>query len=190
MSSNGRDTSSESVRLLVLSDLHLEFGALKLPSPQIYDIALLAGDIWNGTKAVRWASDASTFAGKPVVLVPGNHEFYGGERQDTLERMRKYAAGSNVHLLDRNEVVLNGVRILGATLWTDFALDVDHGTPVDIAMGRAEHGLNDFAGRIRERRSAGSRSTQSSGSSAVSRPPNFTPQDAAREHALSRAWLQ
>ena len=44
-------------------------------------------------------------------------------------------------------------------------------------MLHARHGLNDFAGRIRERRIDPAESGL------------FRPQDAAREHALSREWL-
>lgn len=165
------------VRLLILSDLHLEFGTFKPPSPDIFDVVVLAGDISPGTKAVHWARQDATFAGKPVVLVPGNHEFYGGERIRTLELLREQAAGTNVHLLDRDEVVIEGVRFLGTTLWTDFALDVERGTQVAQAMRNATRGLNDFAGRIRQR---------------VRYPDadlRFTPEQAAHEHALSRAWL-
>lgn len=164
-------------RLLILSDLHLEFALFNPPNPASYDIAVLAGDIGVGLKAVRWAQRESTFAGKPVVLVPGNHEFYGSERTRMLVQLREAAAGSNVHLIDRDEVVLAGVRFLGATLWTDFELDVAGGTDVPQAMNNARRGLNDFAGQIRERGvDPGGRHL-------------FTPQDAAREHALSRAWL-
>ena len=166
------------VRLLVLSDLHLEFAGFEPPDPALYDIVVLAGDIALGRSAVLWARDQPLFADKPVVFVPGNHEFYRGERSRTLELLRQAAAGSNVHLLDRDEVVIEGVRFLGATLWTDFQIDVARGTAVAQAMQEARFGLNDFAGLIRERRRD------------PARPSLFTPQDAAREHALSRAWLQ
>lgn len=165
------------VRLLVLSDLHLEFASFETPNPDLYDIAVLAGDISLGATAVRWAQRPSTFAGKPVVLVPGNHEFYGGERTRVLQELREAAADTNVHLLDRDEVILQGVRFLGATLWTDFELGVAQGTDIAQAMRAATRGLNDFAGAIRECRPD---------SSARRR---FTPQDAASEHAISRAWL-
>ena len=168
---------STPVRLLVLSDLHLEFAAFKPPDSALFDIVVLAGDIAVGVKAVHWARRDSTFAGKPVVLVPGNHEFYGSERTRMLELLRAQAAGSNVHLLDRDDVILNGVRFLGATLWTDFELDLAGGTSVEQAMRDATRGLNDFGGSIRER---------------VLHPPGkrrFTPDNALREHRLSRAWL-
>lgn len=165
------------VRLLILSDLHLEFAKFLPPDPALYDIVVLAGDIAVGVQAVHWARRESTFAGKPVVLVPGNHEFYNSERTRMLGQLREAAAGSNVHLLDRDEVTLHGVRFLGATLWTDFELDVAQGTDVAQAMRDATRGLNDFGGAIRERQ-ADSTSTH-----------RFSPLDAAREHALSRAWL-
>ena len=168
------------VRLLILSDLHLEFAAFVPPSPDLYDIVALAGDIAVGVQAVYWARRKSTFAGKPVVLVPGNHEFYGSQRTRMLEQLRAAAAGTHVHLLDRDEVTLHGVRFLGTTLWTDFQLDVATGTSVPEAMRHAIRGLNDFGGSIRERRDA----TGTTG------PTRFTPDDARREHALSRDWLQ
>lgn len=168
---------STPVRLLVLSDLHLEFAAFETPSPDLYDIAVLAGDIAVGTKAIHWARRPTTFAGKPVVLVPGNHEFYGSERTRMLELLREQSVGSDVHLLDRDEVTLSGVRFLGATLWTDFELDVDRGTSVAQAMRDATRGLNDFS-LIREQHID------------AARQDRFRPEDAAREHALSRAWLQ
>ncbi len=166
------------VRLLILSDLHLEFATFRPPSPDLYDLIVLAGDIAVGVPAVHWARRKSTLAGKPVVLVPGNHEFYNSERTRMLTRLREAAAGTNVHLLDRDEVTLLGIRFLGATLWTDFELDVAHGTDVARAKRDATIGLNDFAGAIRERLpdQPGQR--------------RFTPEDAAREHQLSRAWLQ
>lgn len=94
------------VRLLILSDLHLEFASFKPPAPDLFDIVVLAGGICPGTAAVRWALRPSTFAGKSVVLVPGNHEFYGSDRTRLLRELREAAAGTNVHMLDRDEVIL------------------------------------------------------------------------------------
>jgi len=165
------------VSVLILSDLHLEFASFITPDPALFDIVVLAGDIGVGVKAVHWARRRSTFAGKPVVLVPGNHEFYNSERTRMLKQLREAATCTNVHLLDRDEVILHDVRFLGATLWTDFELGVAQGTDVAQAMRDATRGLNDFGGAIRERQ-ADSTSTH-----------RFSPQDAAREHAMSRAWL-
>jgi UDP-2,3-diacylglucosamine pyrophosphatase LpxH len=72
---------------------------------------------------VRWA--AETWPATPVVYVLGNHEHYGSSIEATLARCRAAAAGSNVHVLERDAVTIHGVRILGATLWTDLALAGD-----------------------------------------------------------------
>ena len=95
------------MKILVLSDLHLELGtSLTLPSKltaaDAFDVVVLAGDIHSpGHKAVHWAQRSSTFGGKPVVLVPGNHEFYGRLMPAELARMKEAALGSNVHLPGR-----------------------------------------------------------------------------------------
>jgi predicted phosphodiesterase len=165
------------MRVLVLSDLHLEFGTFQPPDPSTYDVVVLAGDIHHGASAVHWARRPSTFGAKPVILVPGNHEFYGSERTSTLDLMRLHAQDTNVHVLDRDELIVRGVRFLGATLWTDFKLDAGRGISVAEAMFESTRGMNDFTGSIRER----------------SEDPScnrlFIPSDAMREHELSRYWL-
>ncbi|MEP6874848.1 MAG: metallophosphoesterase [Burkholderiales bacterium] len=170
------------MRFLILSDLHLEWAKFRPPGPDRFDAVILAGDISQGPKAVAWAQRQPEFAGKPVVLVPGNHEFYGLERERTLERMREGAANSHVHVLDRDELVLPGdgrasgsVRVLGTTLWTDFKLS---GPDVDAAMAYACRGMNDFSGSILQRELLGRGRRR------------FTPGDSLVEHQRSRAWLR
>ena len=145
------------MKILVLSDLHLELGtSLTLP-PKLtadaynaFDVVVLTGDIHSpGHKAVHWAQRSSTFGGKPVVLVPGNHEFYGRVMPAELARMKEAAAESNVHLLDRGGVVIDGVRFLGCTLWTDFQLPVRQPSGrLEVDVGRAlleaNRCMNDF----------------------------------------------
>jgi len=139
------------VKVLVLSDLHLEFGApLNLTADVDYDVVILAGDIQSpGTKAVHWARRDSTFGCKPVLLVPGNHEYYGRILDAELQQMRSAALDSNVHVLSQDVVTIAGVRFVGCTLWTDFQLPVleDDGSQfvnVERALNTANHGLNDF----------------------------------------------
>lgn len=116
------------MKILVLSDVHLEAPpgtSLTLPAGLEYDAVILAGDIHSpGHRAIHWAQRASTFAGRPVFFVPGNHEFYNCEMKAELERMRAIAEGSNVHVLAPGRVVVDGVRFLGCTLWTDFQLPI------------------------------------------------------------------
>lgn len=112
------------MKIQILSDLHLEFSERHppfVPPTTDADVIVLAGDIDNGTRAFDWAE--RSFAGKTVLYVPGNHEYYGGELATVARQMRARAANSaNVRLLDNDELVLGDVRFLGTTLWTDFEL--------------------------------------------------------------------
>ncbi|MDR3453340.1 MAG: metallophosphoesterase [Rhodoferax sp.] len=130
------------VKLLVLSDLHLEFCAFE-PDPAAVsaaDIVVLAGDIHPGADGILWAR--ATFAGKPIVYVAGNHEFYDGDWIETLALLRRTAREHDVHFLENDAVDIAGLRFLGCTLWTDFAYLGEHRQ--EEAMFEAERGLADY----------------------------------------------
>jgi predicted phosphodiesterase len=97
------------MRLNVLSDLHLSLGPLAIPANDA-DAVVLAGDIARPKEAIAWASG---FA-KPVLYVPGNHEFYGGSIAGTVAELKRLSAGSDIHVLDDDEVIIQGVRFLAA----------------------------------------------------------------------------
>jgi len=99
------------MRLHILSDLHLSVAPLEVPRVAA-DVVVLAGDIGRPTQAVAWAEFEA-----PVLYVPGNHEFYGGAIEDTISELRELCVGTNVRLLERDEVFLCGARFLGTTLW-------------------------------------------------------------------------
>ena len=104
----------------MLSDLHLERRSL-VPAGIDADAVVLAGDIATGTRGVDWAR--SWASGRPVLYVAGNHEFYGHAIPGLIDELRQAAVGSSVHVLENDEVVLDGVRFLGCTLWSDFEFD-------------------------------------------------------------------
>jgi Icc-related predicted phosphoesterase len=119
------------LKIQILSDLHLEHSQrhppLAWPSTDA-EVVVLAGDIDNGTRAIDWAEQ--TFAGKTVLYVPGNHEYYEAELDEAAAARKARAhRSSNVRLLDNEEFVSGGVRFLGSTLWTDFALSGEHDMP-------------------------------------------------------------
>jgi predicted phosphodiesterase len=105
------------VKLHILSDLHLSRGPLDLPANDA-DVVIAAGDVARPQQAVPWLAGL----GKPVLYVPGNHEFYGGSIAGTRAELKRLCAGTNVRLLDNDEAMLDGVRFLGTTLWTDFLI--------------------------------------------------------------------
>ncbi len=130
------------MRLNVLSDLHLSRGPLAIPQNDA-DVVVLAGDIARPQEAIEWASG---FA-KPVLYVAGNHEFYGGSIAGTLAELKRLSAGSRIRVLDNDEVLIDGVRFLGTTLWTDFML-FGKGEKRTAAMQAAQRFMRDFS-RIR-----------------------------------------
>lgn len=129
------------MKIRILSDLHLEHAGFEPPTAQA-DVVVLAGDVSIEDHGLEWARRA--FSDMPIVYVVGNHEFYHGKYETVLERCRKRAAELDIHLLEKDEVVLNGVRFLGTTLWTDFALEEAAGYLASMAMRYAGANMNDF----------------------------------------------
>jgi len=136
------------LKIHLLSDVHLEFAAF-VPPINSADVVVLAGDIGVGTQGVEWAKSVFDV---PVIYVAGNHEY-----QDPRFSMREHKAcmldackDSHVHLLDNQALVINGVRFIGSTLWTDLIhapsalyCDVD-GIIVDYEINRDIGGLIHF----------------------------------------------
>lgn len=162
-----RPAGPSRVRLNILSDLHLGRGDLALPETDA-DAVILAGDIARPGQAIAWARRFP----RPVVYVPGNHEFYGSGLPATVASLRSLAAGSRIHVLDRQECVLCGLRFLGVTLWTDFMLEGD-GAPRARAMAMAAERLRDFS-RIDSAENPGT---------------PFTPEESARVFRGQLDWL-
>ena len=132
------------MRLHILSDLHLEVDPSFRPPATDADVLILDGDIAPGTDGLAAFADYGT----PVIYVPGNHEFYHADVTAMTGHLKAYAADAGIHLLERDELVLDGVRFLGTTLWTDFAL---YGPArQEVAFEQSKRTVLDFR-RIRNR---------------------------------------
>ena len=129
-----------SVRLHVLSDLHLEQAPFVMPGVEA-DVIVLGGDTATGTRGVDWVRGWAD--GRPVLYLAGNHEFYGHSLPDLIGELRVAAGGSSVRVLENDEVVINGVRFLGCTLWSDF--DFDGAEHREYSMHVCERVVNDYA---------------------------------------------
>ena len=103
------------MKISLISDLHLSVHPMTAPQTDA-DVVVLAGDIWRPVEAMQWARQFSV----PTIFVPGNHEFYGNDLVSTMRDLRNAALGSQVHILQKQVLLLGGVRFLGCTLWTDF----------------------------------------------------------------------
>ncbi|MGZ5780870.1 MAG: metallophosphoesterase [Burkholderiaceae bacterium] len=172
------------MKIQIVSDLHLEFfdsgNSRPIEPVEGADVLVIAGDIHRGTHAFQAFADWPV----PVIYIAGNHEFYQGTYEPLLAELRRLggmdsmihsiqggkliAGQNNTHFLERDAIILQDVRFLGTTLWTDYDL---YGNAVG-AMAVAGSQLNDH--RII--------STEKDGV--------FRPYRALAEHQLSRAWLQ
>jgi predicted phosphodiesterase len=155
-----------SMKLHVLSDLHLGVHPMDRPLVDC-DAVVLAGDIGSPRQAVSWAMRFD----RPVLYVPGNHEFYGATIAGIVNELRSLCAGTHVHVLYDDEIFIGPVRFLGTTLWTDFRL-FGEGQMRDAAIEEARLRMRDFS-RIR-----------ASGASGT-----FTPAESAGEFARHAQWL-
>jgi predicted phosphodiesterase len=130
------------VKILVLSDLHLEVSAYE-PAGADADVVVLAGDIHLGTLALPWI--ARCFVDRPVLYVSGNHEFCRREHGRVLRDLRAAAAAlPGLHVFDREAVEIGNVESLGTTLSTDFTLYGEEACQVRVALADAPAGMSDF----------------------------------------------
>jgi predicted phosphodiesterase len=125
------------MKIHILSDLHTEFETFNIPKTDA-DVLVLAGDI--GVKLI--GLELALKSKIPVVYVAGNHEYYGAAIPKLTYELQDLARGSQVHFLENDEFVFQGVRFLGCTLWTDFEiLGLEHR---NLAMWDAQQKMADY----------------------------------------------
>lgn len=137
------------------SDIHLETRVFEVPplDTDANSTLVLAGDLdtgigifknkWPKTKGAQKFPWILTVAKrfKHVVVVYGNHDYWSehfGHAEDKARRLLEAMGVDNVHILSGDSVVLDGVKFIGTTLWTDYNNgDMD-------CMLDAEKYMNDF----------------------------------------------
>lgn len=111
----------------------------QLPHSDEYDAVVLAGDIGSHTKGLEWA--ARSFLRQPIIYVAGNHEYYDAHL-GLLDELRLKANALKIHFLERNTVEIDGVRVIGCTLWSGF--DLHGGDMIEEYMAIARRSINDY----------------------------------------------
>lgn len=118
-----------------INDIHLDFDVAngKMPwkppgLPEDHLSALLiSGDIWHAKKMMSYANEswigqrAQRF--RYVIFVLGNHDYWDGALNYEPTRIKELIQEmnlKNVFLLERDTLVLEDVKFVGGTLWTDF----------------------------------------------------------------------
>ena len=138
------------MKIALCSDLHLEFGDIILKNTENADVLILSGDIlvaedlrktakfvgmtakemniagyqttYRTESAKRFRDFLSrvSFQFPHVVYVAGNHEFYHGKWNETIEVLRAECARyENIYFLECDTKVIEDVTFTGGTLWTD-----------------------------------------------------------------------
>ena len=143
------------MKIAIASDVHLEFGDLFFKNEENADVLILSGDICvasdfrdpdaysmvQGGKTQRYIDffTRCAFQFPKVIYVAGNHEHYHGDFAETFSILRKYLGHiENLHILDKEHVIVDGVTFIGGTLWTDMIAQ----DPVTLAHIRGM--MNDF----------------------------------------------
>ncbi|MGV3569501.1 MAG: metallophosphoesterase [Ramlibacter sp.] len=127
------------MKIQLLSDLHLESQPDFRARPAAgAELLVLAGDIGSYQQGSRLADEDfglgqfSPRAGwpVPVLYVPGNHEYDNLDFDATHARLRATCERLGIGWLEREELVVDGIRFVGTTLWADFdALALQPGQP-------------------------------------------------------------
>lgn len=85
--------------------------------PDKADIIVLAGDIGEWVNGLEWSRNR--FEHQKIIYVAGNHEYYDSDLA-ILDELQAKAKELDIHFLENDSAIINGVRFLGCTLWTDF----------------------------------------------------------------------
>ncbi|GJD90901.1 hypothetical protein BHAOGJBA_4445 [Methylobacterium hispanicum] len=111
-------------RLWILSDQHEEISpeTVRRFDPPDFDILVCAGDVCEGDVRGCVEGVARVAAGRPAVMVLGNHDYYGLPIDRAALVARKIGLPLGVHVLERSSIEVGGLRFAGGTLWEPFAL--------------------------------------------------------------------
>lgn len=132
------------MKIQLLSDLHLEVHPQFVAQPAAgADVLVLAGDIGSYQSSTQ--VDGENFGLErfsplpqyaswpvPVLFVPGNHEYDSQDFDEARIRLQRTCDKLGLIWLDRETVVMDGVRFIGTTLWSDFDAVAMHEGVTDI----------------------------------------------------------
>lgn len=136
-----------SMKLRVMSDLHIEFGKLTVPvlPNEGGTVCILAGDIGVAIRPDTYVPFVKKMAKRfsDVIYVLGNHEYYRGDYDTTFIAIKnKLGQLTNVTVVGDEIATFvyekEKVTIISTTLWTD----MDNRNP--LTMLAAVRGMNDY----------------------------------------------
>jgi len=132
------------MKILLGSDLHIEFGQLKVTNAHDAEVLILSGDIvtastlqgWNPESIIPPMEKANRFmtffkqcstSFKHVLYIMGNHEHYHGDYATSADTLRTvFEEFPNIHFMDKESITIDDVTFIGGTLWTDMNKEDPH----------------------------------------------------------------
>ena len=119
---------ANSMKIQIASDLHLELETGSSPYPESVfkpdpgrDILVLAGDITDGNRWFGMSFIELELLISPIILVPGNHEYYHSNKETVNKFWRNFAdERPDFHYLDNDLLQWGGLSWYGACLCSDF----------------------------------------------------------------------
>ncbi|OWO89709.1 phosphohydrolase [Rhizobium esperanzae] len=170
----------------IVSDLHMPpmaelMGSFPVPDA---DICVNAGDTSNHIESSLSFLWAAIEEHMPVVSTLGNHDFYGSSIDRALEIAKTRTAGTNLHVLENEAFEVGELRVIGATLWTDFEIPfgIENELPLDERRALAFHVCTREVIDFKKIRRSDERKEGETGF--------ITVQEMIRRHQESRAYIE
>ena len=111
-------------RIQVVSDLHFDSNPWCVPwLAEGAEAVVVAGDTCEGVEKAFAYLRAAFPRPMPILTVLGNTAFHGRVLIEERQRAKELAPRYGITLLENNAAFLGGVRFVGGTMWTDYALD-------------------------------------------------------------------
>jgi len=190
------------MKIAICSDVHLEFGQLRLRNTENAEVLILSGDICTACDLL--SNDDRSFIGTAksnryheffsncstefhhVVYVAGNHEHYHGDYAETLKILKEQLAYlGNVHILDNESWDFEDYCFIGGTLWTNMN-DED-----EMTMQHVQHRMNDFRICENSNNMVNYRSIDKHGETIFrKRPGTLSPADVVEEHKAMMKFIE
>lgn len=110
--------------LKIESDLHIDpcFCNPYVPNLDGIDVYVIAGDLAEYKHCMPYLKTlCEKYPEVKIVYVAGNHEYWGtyyGKLKTAFKEFERQH--KNFHYLENDTVIINGIRFIGATLWTSF----------------------------------------------------------------------
>lgn len=115
------------MKIQLISDIHLDVRDHEAPVETDADVCLIPGDLHELDHGIAFIE--AMLCRRPVLYLLGNHEAYTSSIDRVSALFRQHMSRlDGFHFMDRRTLAFDGVRFIGATLWTD----INRGHPLSM----------------------------------------------------------